>query len=52
MFEYGQFKHAQREKKTKLVWLRVVMLGVTLGGVVWNLPYLNISHLLDTLSSE
>ena len=40
MFEYGQFKHAQREKNPKLVQLRVVMLGITLGGVIWNLMYL------------
>ena len=39
VFEYGQFKHAQREKTPKLVRLRVVMLGITLGGVVWNLIY-------------
>ena len=39
VFEYGQFKHAQREKTPKLVRLRVVMLGITLGSVVWNLIY-------------
>ena len=38
MFEYGQFKHAQREKTPKLVWLRVLRLGITPGGVVRNLP--------------
>ena len=39
VFEYGQFKHAQREITPKLVWLRVLLLGVTLCGVVWNLIY-------------
>ena len=34
VFEYGQFKHGQREKNPKLVWQRVVILAVTLGGVV------------------
>ena len=29
VFEYGQFKHAQREITPKLVRLRVLMLGVT-----------------------
>ena len=32
VFEHGQFKHAQREGNPKLV----LMLGSTLGGVVWN----------------
>ena len=37
--ECGQFKHAQREKTHKLVGLRVLLLGITLGGVVWNCIY-------------
>ena len=39
VFEYGPFKHAQREITPKLVWLRVLLLSVALGGVVWNLIY-------------
>ena len=39
MFGYGQFKCAQREKLPKPVWLKVLILGVSLGGMVWNLIY-------------
>ena len=48
VFEYGQFKHAQREKTPKLVRLRVVMLGITLGGVVWNLIYWSIMQVIKS----
>ena len=48
MFKYGQFKHAQRENnpKSDKLWGDGgggggggVILGVTLGGVVWNFIY-------------
>ena len=42
MFEYGQFKHAQREKKNQACLTKVCYAGCTLGGVVWNLPYLGV----------